>query len=334
MKTVDIYFAGKLKDFNGGSMIYRYPESVISHLGYADNKKGKVKAKLPTMCELIYESEETSFDITLNSYDASSKVVVYINDFQTCILSLKKRKKETFTINVHERFKEHFNDISKNNKYVYKLVFSSQSRIIIYDVKCILKDYEKQYLLYGSSISQGAGASDILSSYAYILKQNLHINIVNKSLSGSCLLEKETVDYLSMLNVQGYILEIGCNVRGVMDNEEFKKRFSYLIDKLKEKSKPIVVISILDMFEHLYKDFKDIPYHQKNKCFIKTIKDKIKETNCEDIYLISSSALVKEIRGISNDLLHPSNYGHLMIGNNLSRKLKNILRRYNNGKNK
>lgn len=333
MKKVELYSVAELKKYKNGFMLYRYPSNVISHMGFNSNKKGRDKAKIPAMCELVYHTKEDFFELELESYDCTSEIFVFVNDFQAKKFILKKKTKEKIKIEVNSRLKEHLRDLNFTDIYSYKIVFSNNSRIILYDVECELKEYKKQYLLYGSSISQGAGASDIIDSYAYILKEELHINLLNKSLSSSCLLEKEVIDYLATLNVDGYIFEIGCNVRGVMDKYEFSKRFTYLIDKFKLKNKPIIVISILDAFENMYKDFIDIPYHQKNVDFIKIIKNKIKKENNKNIYLISGKKLLLDIQGISFDLLHPSNIGHKMIAMNLSKQIKKKLGGIQNGTN-
>lgn len=330
MKCVELFNVAYLKNKKGGYMLYRYPEKVISSLGYGSNKKGRDKAKIPAMCELLYHSKDAFFEITLEAYDHDADVFLFVNNLQIGKITCKKKKKETFIINVHDRLKEHLEDINKNQEYEFKLLFGSQSRMIVYDVeiKLIEKKNDLPFVLYGSSISQGAGCSEVLDSYAFLLSQRLDNDILNKGLSGSCLLEKKTVDYISSLNCKGFILEIGCNVRGVMEKEEFQKRFDYLIEEVAKKNpdKPIFIVSILDVFESLYKDFKEIPYHQKNIDFIRIIKRKIKKMNLDNIHLISAKSLITRIDGISNDLLHPSNLGHRMMSENIAKRMLKIIK--------
>lgn len=59
------------------------------------------------------------------------------------------------------------------------------------------------WVSYGSSISQGAGALDIVNCYIFLTQQALKTDILNKGLSGSCLLEKSAVDYLASIPLQG-----------------------------------------------------------------------------------------------------------------------------------
>ncbi len=327
-ERVELLNVAYLKKYQGGFMPYRFPLKVINKLGYLSNIKGKDKAKLPSMVELYYCNEEPTFNLTLKAVDSDLPFYVFVNDFQLAKYILKKGRKETYNFQVHERFKTHFKELNKNQKYSFKIIFSSSSRLIIFNKECVLlnKKTNLPYILYGSSISQGVGASDIVNSYAYLLSQNLKVDILNKGLSGSCLLEKETIDYLSSLDTSCYILEIGCNVRGIMDKDEFQKRFNYLLNKiaLDHLDKKIFIISMLDVYEHLYKDFYEIPYHQKNLDFIKIIKQEIKKINLKNIYLISSKDLIKDIKGISQDLLHPSNLGHYQMAYYLAKKIKKV----------
>lgn len=310
-----------------GRILYRYPEAVIEQLGYKESIKGKEKAKIPAMVEIQVLSYSKTLQIKLKALDAHMKVFCYIDDFQNGEAILNQDESRTLEFKIHDRMANLYENIYSNKPYLWRIILGNGTRVVFQDIE-VEDTYpiEPQipWVLYGSSISQGAGALDIVNSYAFLAKQALKIDILNKGLSGSCLLEKATVDYLASLSCKGYILEIGANVRGLMDNETFKQAFSYLIDTLAKKKCPIIVISILDMFENLYKDFKEIPYHERNVEFIQTIKDKINSMNLSYIHLASSADWMKEIDGISADMLHPSNKGHLFLANGLIEELRKI----------
>ncbi len=330
MKKIAFFNVAELKKYQDGYILYRYPSDVIRTLGYHENVKGRVKAKLPTMCEMRFHTEETSFQMTFKALDADSHIHLYVEGFQSSSIPLKKGKKEKITFTLHPRFVEHHKDVSDQDGYDIRFIFDNSSRIVCYDVdqEDIVEEKNLPYVLYGSSISQGIGAHDIFHSYAFQLQQRLNVDILNKGLSGSCLLERKAIRYLSSLPCKGYILEIGCNVRGVMETEEFEKRFSYLINTLVKAhpKEPIFVINILDMFENLYKDFKDIPYHQKNLEIIRIIQEKIHKKRKKNLYLISGKNLIENIYGISGDLLHPSDIGHEEMSIKLAKIIKEILK--------
>ena len=326
MEKITLFNVGEAIKYQDGVKLYRYPRSVIKELGYLDKTKGKEKAKLPMMCEIRIDTDQDFFEISLKALDCDTNIYVYVNDFQWCNYLLHKGKKETHRFILHERFIAQKEDLCKDGIYHIRILFSSASRIVYYGQYEEIDNKSLPFVLYGSSISQGAGAHEMFHSYAYQLRNHLGVDILNKALSGSCLLERKVVRYLASLKSRGYILEIGCNVRGVMDQEEFKKRFSYLMNTLIKKHPhiPIFVINILEVYESLYKGFKNIPYHERNIEFIKVIQDKIERMNKHNIYLISGKDLIHDMKGITTDLVHPSDLGH----EEMARNLANIINKY------
>lgn len=326
-KNIEFFNVAEFKKTEEGFILYRYPEDVIQHLGYGDSIKGQEKAKIPAMVEIKVLSYSKTLHIKLKALDAHMKVFCYIDDFQNGEAILNQNESTTLEFKVHERMEKLYQDIYQNKPYLWRIVLGNGSRILFENLEAgTLYPIQKElsWVLYGSSISQGAGALDIVNCYAFLTQQALKTNILNKGLSGSCLLEKTTVDYLATLSCKGYILEIGANVRGLMDKETFQNAFVYLIDTLSKKNCPIFVISILDMFESLYQNFREIPYHEKNIEFIDIIKTKIDSMNNSNIHLLSSADWMKEIDGISADMLHPSNKGHLFLSNGLIEELRKL----------
>ena len=78
------------------------------------------------------------------------------------------------------------------------------------------------------------------------------------------------------------------------------------------------------MFEKLYENFSEAPYHEKNVEFIEIIKKKIIKMNNKNIHLVSSADWMLQIEGISADMLHPSNLGHALLANGLTTKIKSL----------
>lgn len=326
-KNIEFFNVAEFKKTEEGVVLYRYPEEVIQHLGYKDSIKGQEKAKIPAMVEIKVLSYSKTLQIKLKALDAHMKVFCYIDDFQNGEAILNKNESSTLEFKVHERMEKLYQDIYQDKPYLWRIILGNGSRILFENLEAgTLYPIENElpWVLYGSSISQGAGALDVVNCYAFLTQQALKTNILNKGLSGSCLLEKKTVDYLSTLSCKGYILEIGANVRGLMDKQTFQNAFAYLIDTLSKKNRPILVISILDMFESLYKNFSEIPYHEKNIEFMEVIQTKINSMNNSNIHLFSSADWMKEIDGISADMLHPSNKGHQFLANGLVEEIMKI----------
>lgn len=313
---INIYNVSEERNIDDGILLLRYPYFVSQSLGYSTITKGQIHALEPAMVEIEIKDSNDYVMIELMALDNDTYVYGFIDDFQAARFLIHKGIKEKITLKMHDRMINMEEDI-KGFKRRFRFIIGNGSKVVYYPTSDYTLINDDGYVLYGSSISMGAGAFDIVNSYAFLTAKFNNIRIFNKALSGSCLLESEAIDYLASLNPKGYILEIGANVRGVMDDVEFRKRVKYMLNTLKEKNVDIYLISILDMFENLYAGFKEIPYHEKNVSFIKILKEEVKYLNYPKLHLISSNDLIKTIDGISYDMLHPANYGHLQMALNL-----------------
>ncbi|MCM1130867.1 MAG: hypothetical protein NC310_03895 [Roseburia sp.] len=325
--NIEFFNVDEFISTDAGVILYRYKESTILKLGYKESIKGQEKAKIPAMVEIRALTYSKSLKITLKALDAHMKVFCYIDDFQNGEVILNQNEEACLEFKIHDRMEKMYENIYKKKPYLWRIILGNGSRVLFKKLeagKLFPIEKKRPWVLYGSSISQGAGALDIVNCYAFLTSQALKIDILNKGLAGSCLLERTTVDYLASIPCCGYILEIGANVRGLMEADEFQIAFSYLIDKLAERKLPIFLISILDMFESLYCNFKEIPYHDKNVKFIEIMKNKVASMHKKNLYLLSSADCLNEIDGISADMLHPSNKGHMLLAKGLVEAMRNL----------
>lgn len=326
-KNINFKNVGCFKETEEGTLLYRYPEAAIAGLGYKDSVKGKEKAMVPAMVEIRVLSYATELSITLKALDSHMKVFCYIDDFQNGEAIVNEGESKTLEFKVHERLQKLYPEVYGKKPYLWRIILGNGSRVVFKNLEAgelLPFTPALPWVSYGSSISQGAGALDIVNCYIFLTQQALKTDILNKGLSGSCLLEKSAVDYLASIPCKGYILEIGANVRGIMDGPTFEQAFDYLMDTLSKKNCPILLISILDMFEKLYENFSEVPYHEKNAEFIEIIKKKIIKMNNKNIHLVSSADWMLQIEGISADMLHPSNLGHALLANGLTTKIKSL----------
>lgn len=319
MKNYTI-FNGELTDNN---YIYRYPLSYIEKLGYKTKIEGREKAKRPTGVEIRFNTKAESFKITFFSTLAGF-VNFYIGDFSIKRVEIKEGYNEIET-SLHERFLTLGKKVTKRfPEDVFRVQFEAGGYIKDVKISCEenIEPYKsdlKQVVLYGSSISEGAGSFAYPYSWANILANELKIDILNKGLSGNCLCEESTVEYLKSLNPDAYLLELGCNMRGCMDENEFEKRIDYLFNTLSSTKKPIYVISTLLFFKKQFVIFKEKePYKKENRSFTKIIKNLAQKYN---IIVLDMSKIMREFTDVSHDMLHPSIMGHLHIGMNLAKKL-------------
>ena len=298
----------------------RFPIEIINKLGYMGHNGGQEKAFDMAGVEIRYLSSQTKFLIDLE-IEGEGFLSLYSGDFSIKRLHLHNGLNE-----IREPIHDRFIELNPNGKTYpsnllrirlepgYKL-----SKITLHDKSA--REYNsnlKTCVYYGSSFTEGAGSLSNAYSYANLLTTFLKIDSYNKGLSGNCLCEETTCEYLASLNPDFYILELGCNMRGYMDVDEFNKRVNYLFNSLKDKK--VFVISSLTFFVKQFKVFgKKAPYQEKNISFSKSLENLANKYN---FTLINMSDLMTELRDVSYDMLHPSQIGHLKIAYNLYLKIK------------
>ncbi|MHC4871941.1 MAG: SGNH/GDSL hydrolase family protein [Planctomycetota bacterium] len=184
---------------------------------------------------------------------------------------------------------------------------------------------EKKLITCGTSITQQASCTAAHLSYPAVAARCLDMDLVNYGLGGSFHCEKELADYIAENNNWDVMsAEISVNMVSQFSIEEYTERTSYFIKRMAEAApdKPLAVITILphgrDFDEVKSDEKKDVePYRQ-------SIRDTVKNLNMPNIHLIEGKDLLKDIKGLSSDLVHPSDFGMYEIGRNLAEIIKTI----------
>lgn len=316
---------------NGFTFLYRFPKTLIPHLGYQTNQKGKQKALTSSGVEIRILTSSPVLTIDLLAVSESTFVMTYIGDFEYKRFFLPKDQVISVEIQHHDRMIR-----MDENKLPHRRFSSNMYRILAegadtvgYKLKSdlfheTLSVFKPDTCIcaYGSSITQGVGASSNMNSYLQTFANYANLEVLNKGMSGSCLCEKEMVDFLATVSCDAYLLELGCNMRGVMDQQEFQKRVTYLLQTLQQTNRPIFLIDMLSFFNRAYAHL-EAEYKQISLDFSQILSDLSKQF--PSVHLILSSDLLEDVTCISYDMLHPSEYGHQIMGRNLAKVIKQYL---------
>ena len=306
--------------------IKRFDDELIKKLGYKDHKKGQEKALHATGVEVRITKENCKLNLSFTS-DNDGKIIFYIGQYAIKEESVKKGVND-FNIELHERFINYNpkpKSIYPNN--MFRIIFGKGyqvSNFKIDETNSLPSSLNiPKIVAYGSSFTEGVGAFSYQNAYISILKDILQVDILNKALSGSCLCEKEMANYLASIDTDYYLLELGMNMRGMMDNDEFEDRVDYLLSTLAKTKRKIFIISSVDFFKEKFSIYKEIdPYFERNISYSNTLNKLAKKYN---IILFKLSNLIYDYCDISADMLHPSPIGHIKIGTLLATHLKKIL---------
>ena len=171
------------------------------------------------------------------------------------------------------------------------------------------------WLAYGSSITQSWSRG-----YVHQAARRLKVDVLNKGLSGSCRLEPAAADYLAGLDRDFATLELGVNVLGDYTPEVFQERVVYLLDRMAEAhpGAPVFVLTLFPGRPALL-SAPDLG-SERTEAFDAILREQVADRG-EPFRLIKGGDVLSEVRGLSADLVHPSDFGHVLMGENLARIL-------------
>lgn len=172
-----------------------------------------------------------------------------------------------------------------------------------------------RWLAYGSSITHGGE----LSSQAYVdqAARRLGADILNMGLAGACLCEKAAADFLAgRTDWSLATLELGVNMRDSMSVEEFRERSGYLLEQIARNhpDKPVFVITIYPNFA----TWADNEVTRKDEAFNAVLREHVRRLALPRLQLIEGSSVLTDLSGLSCDLIHPGDLGHIAMGVNLA----------------
>jgi len=329
--NVELYNISELIEVDGEKNITsRIPNDLRLKL----NESAKTRAIMPAGCEIRFNLKSDKAKIVLQAKEERTSGIYeiyqgnflkqynWISDKPTTI----ELRKEDLMVN-KEKLKKLWEE--KNLPFDPSLTRIILPHLIILKIIDIEGEFtlpEKnqtpaiKYLAYGSSITHGSAALRPSGSYAMRTAQLLGVDLINMGFGGGAHLEKEMADYIAERNDWDFAtLEIGINMVGGFEVDEFQKRVEYFIPKIAEKN-PDKWIFCIDIFTFNGDFFGD--YKGKEKKFREIVKNTVENLNMEKVVHISGQNILKSVDGLAVDLVHPSPSGMEEMARNLSDIIK------------
>ncbi|TVY07775.1 SGNH/GDSL hydrolase family protein [Paenibacillus cremeus] len=322
------------KEHLGGLRLHRFPQEVRHAIG----DKGRTKAVQSNNCELRFVTEAPTVRVTLSSLETSGKVLVFRGDFFHSSHQLQAGAIQTITLEVPERFAEVNPEILSNRAFSQGVwrIFFERFTAVFYDIDAY--GYEVRppqadevprltFVAYGSSITQGAGAQSHYNCYVQQAARRLEVDVLNLGLSGSCLCEPEIADHIAERSDWDFaFFELGVNMRSVFTPEEFKSRAGYVLDRAMERhgDKPIFLTTIYPNRATYFKNDSHAFVDHERK-FNEILRNYALQKNHRQLHLIEGSEIMTDFTTLTSDLIHPSDYGHLLMGERLAEIMRPVV---------
>lgn len=317
-----------------GLRLQRFPREVR----YALGDKGRTKAVQSNGCEIRFVTDAKTIRVTLSAVESSGRVLVFKGDFFHSAHHLQAGVLQTITLEPPERFVEVSAERLDNRAFsanVWRIHFERFGGVF-HDIDAL--GYEVRppkssevprlsFVAYGSSITQGAGALSHYNSYIQQAARRLEVDALNLGLSGSCLCEKEVGDHIAAREDWDFAyLELGVNMRAVFTVEEFKQRATYLLDRIIQRhpTKPVVITTMYPNRATYFKD-NSHAYSVNEQEFNGVLRNYAAAHSESNLHLIEGKDIMTDFVSLTSDLIHPSDYGHILMGEKLAGKLRPIV---------
>lgn len=313
-----------VEEINNKGNILRFKEDLILSLGCQKHNRGRFYAYRAIGCELRFVTDSKFFDLKLRSDKENSKVYIFFGDYMFNSYELKEGIVTNIHVEIPEKIYQNYDKLNKvfNSRVVRVIIgypgYVSYIGLNTYSDRRPPKLDEipqKTMLIYGSSISHGSEALEYINSYAFILSRMLGVNVINKSIPGSCQAEYIMSDYLSTINSDYAFIEFGVNVLSLYSTNEYKNHLDYLLDKI--NTKKLLYTGVF-----------------KNSHILNTDSDSYKQMilfndYCKSLnkyHYINPDILIQDLSVLTADLLHPSDFGQMQIAINLYNEISKIIK--------
>ncbi len=335
LDNIELFNVGALESVPGLGEhgLVRVPKSVRDCL----NNRGRFIGMTSVGCELQFVSDAPNIDIYLSCtnphFSEKGEVQIYKGDFLCVTHQITPGIVNNIRFTPPAKFNEVLQKTINSGGFssnVCRVVFNRGTTFVIHGIDTMgheirpPKAEEKpklNWLAYGSSITNSS-----LDGYPHFAAKQLKVQVQNKGFSGSCHIEKELVDFMvDECSCDFFTSELGVNMRGAFTPEEFEQRASYLIDRFSETGKPVFIISIFpNSNTSLYIAKPGITSERENAYNI-ILEDLVAQKQAANLHFISGSTILDDFSGLSGDLIHPTSYGHAVMGANLSKILRKKL---------
>ncbi|RJP92473.1 MAG: hypothetical protein C4518_07425 [Desulfobacteraceae bacterium] len=317
-----------------GLRMQRVPESVRRKL----NPEAQLQMCRPACAEIRFVSDHP-FSIELSCPKGRGIVEVFYGPFQS-----QERYEITSDISVI-----HIPDPNRMTRYdqsklsslflspkVCRLLMAGEEMYIhdIHGDNCRPPYKEElprlRYLAYGSSITEHGHATAPHLTYVEQVGMRLGADVINLGSGGSAFCEPAISDYIAARTDWDFAtLAISVNMLK-FPISVFYERASYMISTIcrSNPNRPVVCITLFPYSRELGDNFIGMEDKGSPDDYRQALHQAVRDCPCENVYTLEGSEILNNVGGLSSDLLHPGDQGMIIIGENLARQIRPLIKKF------
>ena len=337
--SVKFFNVAQIEQTAEGLTLLRYPRKVEESLAVPEfDKNGnftkiytghRVGAQFCVGIEVRFACEGNEIEFTVCGQEDFS-AMVFIGDYQAGFFSSSagkntfKCKRPVSAMGVGEKSTNRF---SMNT---WRIAFFSEKPITLCDLKAEggysypSEKPKKTMLVYGSSISRGCGSPFINLNYTGIAAEMLGYDVKNKAIAGGCFCEDEVIEFLCDEQFDIGYFELGTNMAD-RPLDVIEAKVGKFIDEMATRfpEKPLYFMTPVRGLSDISStaDRYEANFARSRKVIETHVKKYANAT------LLDGHKLADKDYYLTADILHPSVFGHVMMGVNLARMIKETEKR-------
>lgn len=339
--SIAFHNVAELESVSGlaGVRLQRFPAALRNGLGFKDHSRGRFYAHRAAGCELRFVSSGPFVRLALSAVEADTSVIVYKGDHAHSRHVLPAGVVTSLFLENPPWFSQVDRTMLRARRFapdVWRIMFHQDAVACYHHLDTFGQEVRppephempaRRWLAYGSSITYGASVFHPPNAFIQHAANLLGVDVLCKGLPGSCLCEPEVAAWLAALPGWDFAtLELGVNLVDSATPEEFETRARNLLATM-HAARPEAVVFVINIFpnraDHLLD--RQAPASVRTPVFNKIVQRLVAEINHPSVRFIEGRAMLQEISGLSSDLLHPSDEGHIAMGAALASMLGLII---------
>lgn len=310
-----------------GWLLPRFPRAAYDTFG----SPGFLTAQESTGVELRFVTKARHLRIFVSSLERDTEVAIYKGDFQHLVQKLPVGAMQCLHLTPPDLFDRVRPEALRHcfHPDVWRVVFD-RGAMVFHGIDTFgapvrpplaAEKPALRWLAYGSSITHSSR-----NGYPHRAAAHLRVDVQNKGQSGSCYLDPAAVEFIAAACEWDFAtFELGINLRSAVTPEEFARRARHLVVRCTESKpgRPVVLITLYRNFAHHLVEPDSATASQD--AFNQILRDLAREFADRRVHLIEGTDLVDDLSCLGSDLLHPNDFGHARMAENLARRLRPLV---------
>lgn len=197
-----------------------------------------------------------------------------------------------------------YNGVTKSNDFKLTIKWFS----IMNQIEPFNESKEKPFLIYGTSVTQGASGSSPIKNYTQIVSLERKREVINMGFSGSAYCGNDMADYLAKIPSYMFFIDPTLNLGNITETLA-KNNISNMINVYR-KAYPTTPIILISQFDKRITGDTEGTWGE----WVKTVYDELKD-NDENLYFVSRKTGIDLDDTSTVDTVHPNDKGMEMWAN-------------------